>query len=156
MKVFLVLIGKTHNAILVKCISDYVSRLSHYLSFSILTLPDITKGRHLSISEQKELEGKNILKAINNTSCVVLLDEHGEEFSSIEFANWLGKRMNCGKNLYFVVGGAYGFSSSVYSRADFKISLSKMTFSHELIRLIFVEQLYRACTIQRGEPYHHE
>lgn len=156
MKVTLILVGKTTNDIFVRGISDYVERISHYLPFTITTIPELKNTKKLSEAQQKEKEGELILKEIQTADTVVLLDEHGKEFRSVDYADWLQKKQNTAKRLVFVIGGAYGFSKAVYDRANEKISLSKMTFSHQMVRLIFVEQLYRACTIIKGEPYHHE
>ena len=126
------------------------------MPFSITTIPELKNTKNLSESQQKEREGELILKQIQSTDTVVLLDEHGKEFRSIEFADWIQKKQNTARRLIFVIGGPYGFSNDVYERANEKISLSKMTFSHQMVRLIFTEQIYRACTIIKGEPYHHE
>ena len=156
MRVTLILVGKTTNDIFVRGIADYVERISHYLPFTITTIPELKNTKKLSEAQQKEKEGELILKEIQTADTVVLLDEHGKEFRSVDYADWLQKKQNTAKRLVFVIGGAYGFSKAVYDRANEKISLSKMTFSHQMVRLIFVEQLYRACTIIKGEPYHHE
>ena len=137
-------------------ISDYVERIGHYMSFTITVIPELKNTKNLSEEQQKENEGELILKIIQPSDTVVLMDEHGSEFRSIEFANWLQKRQQTARRLVFIIGGPYGFSQTVYSRANEKISLSRMTFSHQMIRLIFTEQIYRACTIIKGEPYHHE
>ena len=133
-----------------------MERIGHYMPFSITTIPELKNTKNLSESQQKEREGELILKQIQSTDTVVLLDEHGKEFRSIEFADWIQKKQNTARRLIFVIGGPYGFSNDVYERANEKISLSKMTFSHQMVRLIFTEQIYRACTIIKGEPYHHE
>ena len=129
---------------------------TNYMPFDIAVIPELKNTKHLSNEQQKEREGELILEQIKPMDTVVLLDEHGEEYRSIEFANWLQKKQLTARRLVFVIGGPYGFSPSVYSRANEKISLSRMTFSHQMVRLIFTEQLYRACTIIKGEPYHHE
>lgn len=156
MKTELILVGKTVNKHFNAGINDYVERIGHYMPFSITTIPELKNKKNLSESQQKEREGELILKQIQSTDTVVLLDEHGKEFRSIEFADWIQKKQNTARRLIFVIGGPYGFSNDVYERANEKISLSKMTFSHQMVRLIFTEQIYRACTIIKGEPYHHE
>lgn len=135
----------------------YVSRLKHYVPFTVEEIPELKNVSALSREQIKQKEGELILKCIRPSDNVILLDEHGKEFRSLEFAARLEEMMSrVGKDIVFVVGGAYGFSDSVYKRADSMVSLSKMTFSHQLVRTVFVEQLYRAFTIMRGEPYHHE
>ena len=156
MKTELILVGKTVNKHFNAGINDYVERIGHYMPFSITTIPELKNTKNLSESQQKEREGELILKQIQSTDTVVLLDEHGKEFRSIEFADWIQKKQNTARRLIFVIGGPYGFSNDVDERANEKISLSKMTFSHQMVRLIFTEQIYRACTIIKGEPYHHE
>ena len=156
MKTELILVGKTVNKHFNAGINDYVERIGHYMPFSTTTIPELKNTKNLSESQQKEREGELILKQIQSTDTVVLLDEHGKEFRSIEFADWIQKKQNTARRLIFVIGGPYGFSNDVYERANEKISLSKMTFSHQMVRLIFTEQIYRACTIIKGEPYHHE
>ena len=156
MKTVLIVVGKTVNQHLVAGIEDYAQRIAHYMPFEVITLPELKNTKSLSEQQQKEKEGEQILKTILPTDTVVLLDEHGTIFRSIDFAKWIEKKQGFCKRLAFVIGGPYGFSSSVYDRANEKISLSKMTFSHQMVRLVFTEQLYRACTIIKGEPYHHE
>ena len=156
MKIELIQVGKTVNKIFVEGINEYLGRIKHYVPFNITTIPEIKNTKSLSESQQKTLEGTLILKLLQAQDTVVLLDEHGKEFRSVEFAAWLEKQQQVARRLVFVIGGPYGFSESVYERANSKISLSKMTFSHQMVRLIFCEQLYRACTIIQGEPYHHE
>ncbi|MCF0192574.1 MAG: 23S rRNA (pseudouridine(1915)-N(3))-methyltransferase RlmH [Prevotella sp.] len=156
MKATLVLIGKTDNKMYQTAIEDYISRINHYIPFDIQIISDIKSSKNLSEEQQKQKEGESILKLIQPSATIVLLDEHGKEFRSIEYASWIEKKQQTAKRLLFVIGGPYGFSKDVYTRADEKISLSKMTFSHQMVRLIFAEQLYRACTIIKGEPYHHE
>lgn len=157
MKVKLIIIGKTNHAYLKTGISEYQNRLIHYLPFEIITIADLKNTKNLSEDQQKVLEGERILNHLQKTDYVVLLDENGKEFSSVHFANWIEKQMIAGlKNLVFIIGGAYGFSKPVYERCNLKMSLSKMTFSHQMVRLIFIEQLYRAMTILKGEPYHHQ
>ena len=156
MKATLILVGRTNNELFAHAIADYVGRIEHYIPFKIVTIPELKNTKKLSEAQQKIREGETILHEIQTADTVVLLDEHGKEFRSIDYAAWLQKKQNTAKHLVFVIGGAYGFSEAVYSRANEKISPSKMTFSHQMVRLIFVEQLYRACSIIRGEPYHHE
>ena len=156
MKTILILVGKTQRKIFKVGIDDYVSRIAHYMPFSITTIPELKNTKSLSEDQQKQKEGELILKEIQPSDTVVLLDEHGAEFRSVEYANWLKQKQNTARRLIFIIGGPYGFSPDVYARANEKISLSRMTFSHQMIRLIFTEQLYRACTIIKGEPYHHE
>lgn len=156
MKTLLILIGKTTNKMYQAAIADYVSRISHYMSFEIAILPEPKNTKSLSEEQQKAIEGESILKQLQPSDTIVLLDEHGREDSSAEFASWLARERMVARRLVFVIGGPYGFSPAVYSRCNDKISLSRMTFSHQMVRLIFCEQLYRACTIIKGEPYHHE
>lgn len=157
MKVTLIVVGKTVNKHFVDLIDDYSSRLKHYIGFELQVIPDLKNTKSLSESQQKQMEGEMIIKALQPGDHLVLLDEHGKEHRSIEFSKWMEQKMqNVSRRLVFVIGGPYGFSDDVYSACKEKISLSKMTFSHQMIRLIFVEQLYRAMTIMRGEPYHHE
>lgn len=155
MKITLLVVGKTADKHLDTLISDYCGRLKHYIPFDTQVIGDIGKGK-VSMDMQKKLEGDLILKAAGTTANVILLDERGEQFRSMDFATYVQKHMSSGRDVIFVVGGAYGFSKDVYDRANGMISLSKMTFSHQMIRLLFVEQLYRACTIIKHEPYHHE
>ena len=126
------------------------------MPFSITVIPELKNTKSLSFQQQKEREGKLILAKLQSSDHVVLLDEHGKDFRSVEFARWIEQKNASVRRLVFVIGGPYGFSEAVYSRANEKISLSKMTFSHQMVRLVFVEQIYRACTIIKGEPYHHE
>ena len=157
MEISLIVIGKTNARYLQEGIDEYIKRLKHYIPYSITVLPDIKNTKKLTEQQQTEAEGKLMLDALKPGDCLVLLDERGKEFTSVAFADYLQRKMNAGlRRLVFVIGGPYGFSQSVYDRADEKISLSKMTFSHEMIRLFFTEQIYRAMTIQRGEPYHHQ
>ena len=156
MKTILILVGKTQNKIFKVGIDDYVNRIEHYMPFSLTTIPELKNTKSLSEDQQKQKEGELILKEIQPSDTVVLLDEHGSEFRSIEYAKWLKQKQNTARRLVFVIGGPYGFSPDIYARANDKISLSRMTFSHQMVRLIFTEQLYRACTIIKGEPYHHE
>lgn len=157
MKISLIVVGKTTSKEFVSLIDEYTNRLKHYIGFELIVIPELKNTKSLSESQQKQAEGDLILKQIQSADHVVLLDEHGKEFRSIEFASWIEKKMvTVSKRLVFVVGGPYGFSPDVYSAAQEKLSLSKMTFSHQMIRLIFIEQIYRAMTIINGEPYHHE
>lgn len=156
MKTLLILVGKTADKHFIAGIKDYVERITHYMPFEIKVIPEIKNTKSLSEGQQKEKEGELIIKHIQNSDTLVLLDEHGAEYRSTEFAQWLQKKQNVCRRLIFVIGGPYGFSEAVYKRADEKVSLSKMTFSHQMVRLIFTEQIYRACTIIKGEPYHHE
>ena len=157
MKIELFVVGKTNHNYLSPGIEDYLKRINRYIQFSIRCISDAKNTKNLSQQQQKNAEGQNILVAIENSDYVVLLDEHGKEYKSIEFASLIDRKMQTvAKRLVFVVGGPYGFSEDVYKRANEKISLSKMTFPHDLIRLIFVEQLYRAFSILNHEPYHHE
>ena len=157
MKIKLVVIGKTDDKYIAEGIKKYFSRLKHYIGFEYTELPDIKNSKNLSQEQQKKLEGELLLKNIQPGDFVVLLDEKGKAFSSREFASYIEKKMISGtKRVVFITGGPYGFSDDVYAKADDKISLSKMTFSHQLVRLIFFEQIYRAMTIIRNEPYHHD
>lgn len=157
MKVSLLLVGKTVNKHFIDLIDEYAGRVKHYIGFEIITIPELKNTKKLSAEQQKQQEGELILKQLQPGDHVVLLDEHGKEFRSIEFSKYMENKMQVvSKRLVFIIGGPYGFSPDVYAKANEKISLSKMTFSHQMIRLIFVEQLYRAMTIMRGEPYHHE
>ncbi|WP_400073019.1 23S rRNA (pseudouridine(1915)-N(3))-methyltransferase RlmH [Zobellia russellii] len=156
MTIKLIAIGKTDSQALLQLISEYENRLKHYVKFDLTIIPDIKNTKNLSETQQKEKEGELILKQLTNTDALVLLDENGKQFSSVDFSAYLQKKMNAGlKQLVFVIGGPYGFSPEVYNKAQGKISLSKMTFSHQMVRLFVVEQVYRAFTILRNEPYHH-
>ena len=156
MKITLLAIGKTDDHRLQSLIEDYVKRLGHYIKFSVDILPDIKNVKNLPEAQQKEKEGDQFLNKFTNSDVVILLDEKGRSYDSVEFSNYLQKHMNSGiKHLIFVIGGPYGFSEAMYQRANGKLSLSNMTFSHQMVRLFVVEQLYRAFTILRNEPYHH-
>ncbi len=156
MTIRLLTIGKTDNSSLQQLITEYQNRLKHYVKFELEIIPDIKNSKNLSEAQQKEKEGDLILKKLSNTDVLVLLDENGKQFSSIDFSNYLQKKMNSGiKQLVFVIGGPYGFSDSIYQKAQGKISLSKMTFSHQMVRLFVIEQIYRGFTILKNEPYHH-
>lgn len=157
MKITLTVIGRTNSPFLIDGINEYVKRLSYYIPFNIEYLPDLKNNKKMSEDQQKIAEGNSILSSIDKSDYVVLLDEHGKEYTSMEFSKYIEKKMlTVPKRLVFIIGGPYGFSDDVKQRASEKISLSKMTFSHEMIRMIFTEQLYRAMTIMRNEPYHHE
>jgi 23S rRNA (pseudouridine1915-N3)-methyltransferase len=157
MKIKLLAIGKTDNKHLIQLIEEYQNRLKHYIKFELEIIPDIKNVKNLSEVQQKEKEGALILSKLQNTDDLVLLDDKGKHFTSIEFSQYLQKKMNSGiKQLVLVIGGPYGFSDSVYKKAIAKISLSKMTFSHQMIRLFTIEQIYRAFTILKNESYHHE
>ena len=156
MKALLILVGKTTDKHFAAGINDYVERIGHYMPFEIVTIPELKNTKSLTEEQQKSLEGDLILKQLQPSDTVVLLDEHGRELRSMEFARWIEQKRNTARRLVFVVGGPYGFSKEVYARCNEQLSLSKMTFSHQMIRLIFTEQVYRACTIIKGEPYHHE
>lgn len=156
MDIVLLTVGKTDVKWVKEGLDLYVSRLRHYVSFDLKEIPQLKNVSALSREQIREREGELILKALRPSDEVVLLDEHGREFRSLEFAKYLEGKTLQGRNLVFVVGGAYGFSEAVYARCDGKISLSKMTFSHQMVRTVFAEQLYRAFTIIKGEPYHHE
>ena len=155
MRISLLMVGKTTDARLVSLIDEYQQRLKHYVPFELVILPDIKNAKSLTQDQLKAAEGEAILAKVGTTE-VVLLDEHGAEYRSVDFASWLQKKMGSGRDLTLVIGGAYGFSPAVYERANGKLSLSQMTFSHQMIRLMAIEQIYRAMTILRGEPYHHE
>lgn len=157
MKILLVVVGKVSTKYIEDGIKVYTDRLTHYLPFEIKTLADLKSTKGLTQLQQKQKEGEMILSTVKPGDFVILLDERGKELTSRGFAEMIDKRMAMiSRNIIFVVGGPYGFSDDVYSRADSSLSLSKMTFSHEMVRLFFVEQLYRAMTILRGEPYHHD
>jgi len=157
MKITLLVVGKTNESYLIEAIGIFDKRLKHYVPFQIEVIPELKNAKNMPITQQKEKEAEAILKQLQETDEVILLDETGTQYSSKGFAEMIEKKMTMGvKRLVFVVGGPYGFAPSVYERAQKKMSFSKMTFSHQLIRLIFIEQVYRAMTILKGEPYHHE
>lgn len=156
MKTELIVVGKTTNKHFIAAINDYLERICHYMPFSVTVIPELRNAKSLSQQQQKDKEGEAILRLLQPSDTVVLLDERGKEPRSIELADWLQRQQQTARRLVFIIGGPYGFSQQVYSRADSMLSLSRMTFSHQMVRLIFVEQLYRACTIIKGEPYHHE
>jgi len=157
MTIELIVVGKTDSQEVAALVGLYARRVNRYCRFAITTLPDVRNTRSLSAGQQRTAEGAAILRQLAEGDCVVLLDERGEQMRSVEFAMWLQKRMNSGvKRLVLVIGGPYGFSDEVYARADGKLSLSRMTFSHQIVRVLFAEQIYRAFTILNNEPYHHE
>jgi 23S rRNA (pseudouridine1915-N3)-methyltransferase len=157
MKIALVQTGKTTDKHVAGIADLYLSRIKKYSALEIITLPDIKNSGNLSVHEQKIKEGKKIMHTLSSDDFVVLLDERGKEFRTLEFSGWMEKTfMVYTKRIVFVIGGPWGFSDEIYDRADFRISLSKMTFPHQLVRLLFLEQLYRVFTIIKGEPYHHE
>ncbi|WP_179345824.1 23S rRNA (pseudouridine(1915)-N(3))-methyltransferase RlmH [Winogradskyella ursingii] len=156
MQIKLIAIGKTDNKNLQTLIADYKKRLGFYIRFEMEIIPDIKNAKHLSEAQQKEKEGELILKKTQASDVLVLLDENGKQMDSVAFSNYLQKHLNSGiKTIIFVIGGPYGFSDAVYARANGKLGLSKMTFSHQMVRLFFIEQLYRGFTILKNEPYHH-
>lgn len=153
----LIAIGKTDSEEVAALVGMYARRVNHYCKFTVTTLPDVRTTRSMTVRQQRTAEGEAILRQLSQGDYVVLLDERGDEMRSVEFALWLQKRLNSGvKRLVLVIGGPYGFSDEVYARANAKLSLSRMTFSHQIVRAIFAEQIYRAFTILRNEPYHHE
>lgn len=157
MNIKLIAIGKTDNKNLQQLIEEYTKRLSFYIKFDLEIIPDIKNVKNLSEAQQKEKEGELILSKISATDNLILLDENGKTFSSIGFSDFLQKKMNAGiKTLVFVIGGPYGFSETVYQKANGKVSLSEMTFSHQMVRLFVIEQIYRGFTILKNEPYHHQ
>ncbi|WP_291400038.1 23S rRNA (pseudouridine(1915)-N(3))-methyltransferase RlmH [Daejeonella sp.] len=157
MKITLLTIGKTEDKYLLEGIDIYLKRLKHYIPFRILEIPELKNTKSLSRDQQKNKEAELLFKNIQSTDYVILLDENGAEFTSKKFSVYLNKKMVGGQqHLVFIIGGPYGFSDEVYARGNDKISLSQMTFSHQMIRLFFAEQLYRAYTILKGEPYHHD
>lgn len=157
MKAALILVGKTVDKRFAELISEYTNRLKHYISLEINTIPELKNTKSLTSERQKNSEAELIIKNLQPSDYVVLLDEHGKEMRSVEMADWMKRKMNTiNKRIVFIIGGPYGFSQKIYDIAHEKLSMSKMTFSHQMIRLIFVEQLYRSMTILNGEPYHHE
>ncbi|MCU4164754.1 23S rRNA (pseudouridine(1915)-N(3))-methyltransferase RlmH [Carboxylicivirga caseinilyticus] len=157
MKIELVMIGKTDEKYLIQGIEKYLQRLKHYISFKMTTIPDLKNTKNLSEDQQKKLEGDQILSQLQPGDQLILLDENGKEFNSVGFSDFIEKKMISGlKRLVFVIGGPYGFSDEVYKKANQKISMSQMTFSHQMVRLFFTEQVYRAMTILKNEPYHHQ
>ncbi len=157
MNIELIVVGKTDSQEVEALVAMYAKRINRYCKFAVTTIADVRNTRNMAASRQKQLEGEAILKNIVEGDFLVLMDERGVQYTSMEYADWLQKRMLSGvKRLVLVIGGPYGFSDDVYARANGKISLSKMTFSHQIVRAIFAEQLYRAFTILHNEPYHHE
>lgn len=157
MKLTLIAVGKTSTDYIERAIAEYIRRVNRYIQMELCVIPDIKASKGLSEESQKQREGQAILSALQGGDVVVLLDERGKELTSREFSAMIERRMVQGlKRLVFIIGGPYGFSQEVYARADEKLSLSRMTFTHEMVRLFFTEQLYRAMTIMRGEPYHHD
>lgn len=156
MKTLLLLVGKTPKKHFIAGINDYAERIGHYMPFEIKVIPELRNTKNLSEQQQKTQEGELLLKQLQPSDTVVLLDERGTEHRSVEFADWLQKKQNTSRRLVFIIGGPYGFSEAIYKRANEMVSLSRMTFSHQMVRLVFTEQIYRACTIIKGEPYHHE
>lgn len=156
MKIKLITIGKTNKSYFLEAEQEYLKRLSKYIQFEKIELPDVKNAKSLSENQIKTEEGKTILSNLEKSTLLVLLDENGKEFTSSKFSKWLQEEMNRGhKSITFVIGGAYGFSEEVYSKANLKISLSQMTFNHQMVRMFFIEQIYRAFTILKNEPYHH-
>ena len=157
MQIELIVVGKTDSKEVGALVEMYLKRINHYCRMAITPLPDIRNTKSLTTAQQSRSEGEHILALVQESDFVVLLDERGAEHRSVEFAEWMGKRMSSGlKRLVFVIGGPYGFSEEVYRRANQQISLSRMPFSHQIVRAIFMEQIYRAFTILNNEPYHHE
>ena len=157
MKGVLIVVGKTTDKRFEAIIQEYIERIRHYIPFTIEVIPELKNTKGLSQDEQKKREGEQILKSLQTGDYIVLLDEHGSERTSMDFASWMQKKMAAGpKRLVFIVGGPYGFSDAIHQKGNEEISLSRMTLSHQMIRMFFVEQIYRAMTILNGEPYHHE
>lgn len=157
MNIELIVVGKTDSAEVEALVAMYARRVNRYCRFSLTTLADVRNTRNMAPARQKQLEGEAILRCVEPGDCLAIMDERGAEYTSVEFASWMQKRMSSGvKRLVMVIGGPYGFSDEVYARADHKLSLSRMTFSHQIVRAIFAEQLYRAFTILNNEPYHHQ
>lgn len=156
MKTELILVGRTVSKDFARIIDDYRERITHYMPFSITTIPELKNTKNLTEELQKAAEGKLILNQLQSSDTVILLDERGREQQSVGLASWLENKQATARRLVFVIGGPYGFSPAIYERANELLSLSRLTFSHQMVRAIFVEQLYRACTIIKGEPYHHK
>ncbi|MDQ8005621.1 MAG: 23S rRNA (pseudouridine(1915)-N(3))-methyltransferase RlmH [Pedobacter sp.] len=157
MKITLIAIGKTEDKYLIEGIDKYLNRLKHYINFNMVIIPDVKNTKNLTEAQQKNKEAELLLKQLNNSDVVVLLDEKGKKFTSVQFSSYINKQMvGSVQNLVFIIGGPYGFDENIYKRSNSSISLSDMTFSHQMVRLFFVEQLYRAFTILKNEPYHHE
>lgn len=157
MKITFLVIGKTEESYLKEGIEKYLKRLKHYIKFDLVEIPELKNTKNLTEDQQKVKEAELILKNINSTDYIVLMDEKGQEFSSVQFSGYINKKMlSSVQNLVFIIGGPYGFDTNLQTKANEKLSLSKMTFSHQMVRLFFVEQVYRAFSILKGEPYHHE
>ncbi len=157
MKITLVAVGKTEDKYLIEGIEKYLNRLKHYINFNLVIIPDVKNTKNLSEAQQKAKEAEVIHKQLNNNDVVILLDENGKKYSSMQFAQYINKQMvGSVQHLVFIIGGPYGFDESIYKRANGSVSLSDMTFSHQMVRLFFVEQIYRAFTILKNEPYHHQ
>lgn len=156
MKTELILVGKTTDSHIAALTADYVDRIGHYLPFNVTILPSIRSRSSLSFEQQRQAEGEQILANVDKSDTLVLFDEHGKELTSMQLATWLEHKQMTAKRLLMVVGGPYGFSQQVYQRANEQLSLSRLTFSHQMVRLFVAEQIYRACTIIHGESYHHE
>lgn len=157
MQIKLLAVGKTDHSAIQSLIEEYIKRVNFYIKFDLEIIPDLKNTKSITETIQKEKEGELILKKIANSDDLILLDENGKQYGSMDFSNFIQKKMNSGlKQLIFVIGGPYGFSDAVYQRANGKLSLSKMTFSHQMVRVFFIEQIYRAYTILRNEPYHHQ
>ena len=156
MKTELILVGRTADKHFQAGIDDYAGRIAHYMPFGMTIIPELRNTKSLTEEQQKQAEGELILKQLSPQDTVVLLDERGKELRSVELAQWLQRKQLSARRLVFGIGGPYGFSDAVYARANEQLSLSRLTFSHQMVRLVFTEQLYRACTIIKGEPYHHE
>ena len=156
MKISLFVVGKTTDPRIASLMDEYRHRLKHYLPFELVVIPDLKNAKALTEEQVKTAEGEALLARLTPSMEVILLDEHGREMRSLDYAEWLQKKMSSGRDLCLVIGGPYGFSKAVYDRADGKLSLSQMTFSHQMIRIMAIEQIYRAMTILRNEPYHHE
>ena len=157
MKITFLVLGKTEDSFLKEGIEKYVKRLKHYVKFELVEIPELKNTKSLTEEQQKSKEAELILKNLASTDYVVLLDEKGLEYTSVQFSGYISKKMlSSVQNLVFIVGGPYGFDNNLQTKANDKLSLSKMTFSHQMVRLFFVEQLYRAFSILKGEPYHHE
>jgi 23S rRNA (pseudouridine1915-N3)-methyltransferase len=157
MRITLLVVGKTEDKYLIEGMEKYLNRLKHYIGFNLIVLPELKNTKSLTEAQQKSKEAEMILKQVSNSDVVVLLDERGKKYTSVSFSNYLNKQMiGSVQHLVFVIGGPYGFDDSIYKRANSSLSLSDMTFSHQMVRLFFIEQLYRAFSILKGEPYHHE
>jgi 23S rRNA (pseudouridine1915-N3)-methyltransferase len=157
MKITLLVVGKTEDKYLIEGIEKYLGRLKHYIGFNLLVIPDVKNTKNLTEAQQKSREAELILKQISSLDTVILMDEKGKKYTSVQFSDYLNKQMiGSVQQLTFIIGGPYGFDESIYKRANGTISLSDMTFSHQMVRLFFVEQLYRAFSILKGEPYHHQ